>query len=249
MRQTYLILTLFLCIHAWAQPVRVAAASDLQYALKEVIEAFHQQHPEIQVEVTFGSSGKFYQQLTQGAPFDLYFAASSKYTRLLEAAGRLEPGTRAVYAVGRLVVWVPNRTALDPQSQGVAVLLDPRIRRIAIANPRHAPYGEAAVSLLKQAGVWEALQAKLVYGDNVSHAAQIALQGADAGILALSLALNPNLAHKGRFWLAPLTAHAPLEQEYAIVKGQARPEVRALYAFIQTPTARRILERYGFLLP
>ncbi|AEB11830.1 molybdate ABC transporter substrate-binding protein [Marinithermus hydrothermalis] len=249
MRRTYLILTLLLYAHAWAQPVRVAAASDLQYALKEVLEAFHQQHPEIQVEVTFGSSGKFYQQLTQGAPFDLYFAASSKYTRLLEAAGRLEAGTRAVYAVGRLVVWVPNRVALDPEPQGPAVLLDPRIRRIAIANPLHAPYGEAAVSLLERTGLWEAVKPKLVYGDNVSHAAQIALQGADAGIFALSLARNPNLSGKGRFWVAPLEAHLPLEQEYAIIQGHDRPAVRALYAFVQTPTARRILAEYGFLLP
>lgn len=276
---------------AWAQPkqVRVVAAADLQYALADVAKAFEAKNPDIRVLLSFGSSGKFYTQLTQGLEADLYFSAEKIYPERLEKEGLTEPGTRKPYATGRMVIWLDRRLGLNPNPEA---LKDPRITRLAIANPVHAPYGRAAVTLLEHYGLlrrradaqvpglskpfstlsweeipWERLtrgveaywditplrQGKpsfeLVYGENISQTAQLALTATQAGILALSLAVHESLSRPGVYWLAPLESHLTLEQDYVILKGRRRPEVLAFYTFVGSPEARAIFKRYGFLLP
>ncbi len=229
--------------------VRVAAASDLQYALADITKLFETQNPDVKVSLTFGSSGKFFTQIQQGAPFDIFYSADESYPAQLEKDGLLEPKTRKLYAVGRVVVWVSSRLGLDVAKLGPKVLLDSKIQRIAIANPEHAPYGQAAISLLDGLGLTADLKSKFVYGENISQTAQLALAGADAGILALSVVKTPAMEQAGKYWLAPLEAHKRLNQNYAILKGQARPEVGAFYNFMETYEARKIFVHYGFRLP
>jgi molybdate transport system substrate-binding protein len=263
---------------AQAQSVRVVAASDLQYALPEIVQAFERQNPGVRVELSFGSSGKFYTQIMQGLPADIFFSADAAFPKRLEEAGRTTPGALRLYAVGRVVVWVANAWAqqgLDPRRMGPRVLLDGRVTRVAIANPVHAPYGRAAVSLLERFGLirpvrevaWEEMtegvaayynlsvlrQGKpgfeFVYGENISQAAQLALSSTNVGILAFSIARSEAMQRAGVYWLAPLSSHLRLEQTYTILRGQDRPEVRRFYEYIATPEAHRVLRKYGFLLP
>ena len=226
----------------------MAAASDLQAALPEIASAFEKTNPGVKVTLVFGSSGKLYQQILEGAPFDVFFSADEVYPKNLEAKGALEGGTRKRYAIGRLAVWLPSRAGLKVNELGLKALLEPGVKRIAIANPEHAPYGRAALSLFEKAGVLEALKPKLVYGENVSQAAQFALTAADAGVIALSVALTPAMQNAGSYWLAPLESHDRLNQEYGVIAGRNRPEVLAFYRSIGSKPARAVLERYGFLL-
>jgi molybdate transport system substrate-binding protein len=232
---------------AQAQEIRVAAASDLQFAMPEIIAAFQSQNPKLKVTVSYGSSGRFDTQIRQGAPFDIFFSADDSFTKKLEQDGFLEANSRKLYAIGRVAVWVANRLKLNVAQLGVKVLLDPSIAKIAIANPEHAPYGVAAISLLEFYGL--EILPKLVYAENIAQAAQIALAGADAGILALSVVKNPTMQNAGSYWLAPLNSHTRLNQQYAILKSRATPAVRAFYAFIQTLSTRKILNKYGFQIP
>jgi molybdate transport system substrate-binding protein len=231
------------------QTVRIAAASDLQPALEEISWQYMQAHPGITLQTTFGSSGKLAQQILEGAPFDVFFSADESFALKLENAGKLEAGTRKLYAVGRIVVWIPNRLGLDLGKLGVQVLLEPSIKRIAIANPEHAPYGQAAVSLLEKAGLLEAIKPKFVYAENVAQAAQFALTAADAGIIALSTAKTEAMSKNGSYWLAPLESHKRLNQTFGIVTGGNRPEVRSFVKTLSSKESRAILERYGFLIP
>ncbi len=261
-----------------AQEVRVAAASDLQYALEEMRAAFGREHPGVRVTLVFGSSGKLYAQILQGLPVDLFFSAEEGYPRLLEERGLAEPGTRTLYAVGRLALWVRKDLGLDP-AQGPGLLKSPKVTGLALANPVHAPYGRAAVTLLERYGLlrrkvgqglpWEALPWErglealydpsplkegkrgftLFYGENVSQAAQLALKGPGVGILALSLMGSPALKGSGGYWVAPLEAHLRLNQAYVVLKGRARPEVLAFHRFVGGPEGRAILRRHGFSLP
>jgi molybdate transport system substrate-binding protein len=229
---------------ARAEEIRVAAASDLQFALPEIIAAFQAKNPSVQVSASYGSSGRFDAQIRQGAPFDMFFSADDRYTTQLEKDGFLETNSRKLYAIGRVVVWVANRLKLNVAQLGAKVLLDPSIVRIAIANPEHAPYGMAAISLLEFYGLQ--IVPKLVYAENIAQAAQIALAGADAGILALSVVKNPTMQNAGSYWLAPLNSHTRLNQQYAIVKSRASAAVKAFYRFIQSFETRKILNKYGF---
>ena len=230
------------------QEVRIAAASDLQFALEEIVTAFEAGN-NAKVLVSFGSSGNFYSQLEQGAPFDLFLSASADYTKRLEAKGLTEPNSRKLYAVGRLVIWVHNNLGLKVDTLKEQTLLGSNVQHIAIANPDHAPYGQAAVDFLTKAGLYEQINAKLIYGENISQAAQLALSSGNVGIIALSLALNPAMQEAGDYWLIPLENHLRLEQEMVILKNQNRPEVQAFYTFMQNDLARDILEQYGFVLP
>jgi molybdate transport system substrate-binding protein len=244
----YLVLILVLVFSAArAEEIRVAAASDLQFALPEIIAAFQTKNPTIQVTASYGSSGRFDAQIRQGAPFDIFFSADDRYTTQLEKDGFLEANSRKLYAIGRVVVWVANRLKLNVTQLGAKVLLDPSIARIAIANPEHAPYGMAAISLLEFYGL--KILPKLVYAENIAQAAQIALAGADAGILALSVVKNPTMQNAGTYWLAPLNAHTRLNQQYAIVKSRSNLAVKTFYAFIQTLETRKVLNKYGFQIP
>jgi molybdate transport system substrate-binding protein len=228
----------------------VAAASDLKFALDEIARAYARETGR-SVRLTYGSSGNFRRQIAEGAPFEIFLSADESYVAALAKEGRLEDeGTP--YAVGRLVLFAPKGSAVDPEQglAGVARLAaEGRIGKFAIANPAHAPYGRAAREALQHAGAWETLRGRLVLGENVSQAAQFATSGnAAAGLFAYSLTFSPEVAGRGRFALLPESAHAPLRQRMALVKG-AGEEARAFYRHLQGPAARAVFSRYGFALP
>jgi molybdate transport system substrate-binding protein len=234
-----------------AAPVRVAAASDLRFAMDELIAAWASAHAGIPVEATYGSSGNFLSQIKEGAPFDVFFSADAEYPRELEKAGLAETGTTRLYGIGQIVVWVPTASALDVGRRGLEALTDPSVRTIAIANPEHAPYGRAAVAAMKTAGVYETVQPKLVLGENVSQAAQFVESGnADVGVLALSLAVASPLAEKGRYAVVPIESYPRLEQGAIVLGSAVDPEAaRAFLDFVLGSDGRAVLDRYGFLLP
>ena len=228
----------------------VAAASDLKFALETVAAQFQQQTGQ-SVRLVFGSSGNFKTQILQGAPFHLVMSADERFVFELADAGKTEDPGRA-YAVGRIGILVPPGSPLkaDGELQDLAAALkDGRLRKFAIANPQHAPYGTRAQEALQHAGLWSALQPRLVYGENVSQAAQFAVSGStQGGIVAQSLALAPEVAKTGRFALIPEAWHQPLRQRMVLVKG-APPAARAFYDHLSTPAAQAILVRYGFAMP
>jgi molybdate transport system substrate-binding protein len=229
----------------------VAAAADLKFALDEVVAAFERRHPDVKVKVTYGSSGSFFAQLSNQAPFDVFFSADMDYPRKLIAEGRAAPESEFVYGVGRLVVWVPKDSGINVEARGVEALADPAVRKIAIANPRHAPYGRAAEAALKHLGVFEAVREKIVHGENVAQAAQLVQSGAaDAGLIAHSLALAPALREEGRFWEVPLDAYPRLEQGGVILSWAGdRDAAERLRAFVLGDEGKAALRRYGFFLP
>jgi molybdate transport system substrate-binding protein len=232
-----------------AEEITVAAASDLNFAIKEVISEFEKQTGH-RVKLSLGSSGNFYAQLQQGAPFDLYFSADIGYPKKLEEAGLTVPGSLYRYAVGRVVLWAPKTSSLD-MAKGLAVLREPTIKKIAIANPKHAPYGRAAVAAMEHAQVYADVKDRLVLGENISQAAQFIESGAcDVGIIALSLALAPAMKSVGSYWEIPAEAHPPLEQGATILKQSKNQELaRSFLAFLQGPQGQEIMIRYGFTLP
>ncbi len=236
---------------AWSEAgPSIAAASDLKFALDEIAARFWQQTGKA-VRLTYGSSGNFYRQIQQGAPFELFLSADEDYVvRLAREGLTVDDGTR--YATGRIVLFVPKGSTVkaDPTLADLrAALGDGRLRRLAIANPEHAPYGRAARQALEHEGLWSALGARLVLGENVSQAAQFAISGsAQAGIFALSLALAPDFAAKGDYVLVPENWHDPLLQR-AVLLRRAGETARTFYLFLQQPPAREIFRRYGFVLP
>lgn len=226
--------------------VRIAAASDLRFALEDVLGHFHAANPAIRAEAVYGSSGNFFAQVREGAPYDIFLSADVEYVRRLFAEGLGEAPFS--YAVGRLALVVRKETGLDPR--GFADLLrSVAVRRIAIANPRHAPYGRAAEAVLRTWNIYDAVAPRLVFGDSVSQAAQFVDTGAaQAGIVALALVhKNPkDLA----FAEVPAAAHPPLEQAGLILKRAEAPEAaRAFQTFLTGQTGRRILSDHGFGLP
>ena len=172
---------------ALAEDLTIAAASDLNFAFKELVAVFEKQTGH-HVKLSLGSSGNFYSQIQNGAPFDLYFSADIRYPQKLEEAGYAVPGSVYRYAIGRIVLWVPTKSPVDVDKLGMDALLDPSIRKIAIANPKHAPYGRAAVAAMEHFKVYDRVKDRLVLGENISQAAQYVESGAsDIGIIALSL--------------------------------------------------------------
>ncbi len=238
-----------LSVRGFADEVGVAAASDLSFAFKEVAAGFERKTGHT-LRVSSGSSGNFFAQIRGGAPFDLFFSADADYPRKLEAEGLTQQGSLFVYAIGRIVVWAP-RGSLDLKKDGMRVLLNPAVRKIAIANPRHAPYGRAAVAALKHFGIYEQVESRLVFGENVSQAAQFVESGnAQAGIIALSLASAPQMKDRGEMWLIPEEAHPKLEQAAVILRAARSPKAaRALLDYLRGPEGQAILKRYGFQLP
>jgi molybdate transport system substrate-binding protein len=234
---------------AQAQEIRVAAAADLKFALDE-LDARYEKQAEKRIAVSYGSSGNFFAQIQNGAPFDLLLSADIEYPRKLEAAGLAEPGTLYEYAVGRIVIWMPADERVDLAKLGWKALLEPGVERIAIANPEHAPYGRAAVAALRNAGVYEQVRRRLVYGENIAQAAQFVASGsAQAGILALSLAVSPPM-RGGKRWEIPADMHPPIEQGAIILKSAKDKEgARAFLAFLKSEAGRKVLESYGFVLP
>ena len=203
------------------------------------------------VEVSTGSSGNFAAQIRQGAPFDLFFSADRTYPQALLQQGLAVPGSEFLYAVGRLVVWVPSTSPVDVERLGIRAVQDPQVRRVAIANPDHAPYGRAAVAALQHFGLYEDVREKLVYGENVSQAAQFVHTGsADVGIIPLSLALATSVRQAGRWWEIPLEAFPRMEQMGVILKrAENRQEAWAFREYVLGDEGRAVLRRYGFILP
>ena len=230
-----------------ASQVRVAAASDLQFAFAEIAALVAEEHPEIELAVTYGSSGQFVQQIANGAPFDLYLSADVAYPRGLVDDGLAEPDELFTYGVGRLVVWVPEGSPVDP-SPGPSVLADPAVRTVAIANPDVAPYGRKAVEALRAAGVYEAVEPKLVRGENVAQAAEFVRSGnADAGVVALSQVLAPEVRDEGRWTEVPPELFTPLEQGGVVLAGARDADAaRAVRDVLLGERGRAVLAAYGF---
>ncbi|MDP1537145.1 MAG: molybdate ABC transporter substrate-binding protein [Burkholderiales bacterium] len=237
---------------AWAQSdiPAIAAASDLKFALEDIAVRFRNDTLR-NVRLSFGSSGNYFRQIAEGAPFQMFLSADEGFVFRLHEAGKTED-RGVLYAVGRIVLFAPAGSSLkvDAGAAGLkAALAAKRISRFAMANPEHAPYGRAAEEALRTLGLWDALKGKLVLGENVSQAAQFAASGsAQGGIFAYSLALSPNVSKLGQYALLPAELHKPLRQQMVLVKG-AGETARAFYTYLQQPAARTILTQYGFALP
>jgi molybdate transport system substrate-binding protein len=247
-----LILSVFLIpreARAQGKEIRIAAAADLKFAMGELAEQFEKQTG-TKVNATYGSSGNFFSQMQNGAPFDLFFSADIDYPKRLEAAGLAEPGTLYEYAVGRIMIWTPPDAKVDVAKQAWKALLDASVKNIAIANPEHAPYGRAAVAALQKAGIYESVKTKLVYGENISQTAQFVQSGnAQAGIVALSLAVSPAMRGCKR-WEIPADMHPPLEQAAIVLKGGTNKEAaRTFLEFVRSLAGRATLAKYGFEFP
>jgi molybdate transport system substrate-binding protein len=231
------------------EPPTIAGAADLQFALTDVAQAFKAETG-LEVKLAFGSSGNFARQIRQGAPFEMYLSADENYVLELNEDG-LTRDHGAPYAVGRIVLIVPHDSPL--KADGTlgdlrAALEDGRVQKFAIANPEHAPYGRRAEEALRHAGLWEAIQDRLVFGENVSQAAQFATSGsAQGGIIAYSLALSPKVSALGTFALIPAEWHDPLRQRMVLLK-HAGATAERFFAFMQEPVARAIMRRYGFVV-
>lgn len=228
----------------------VAAAADLQFALEEISQTFTATTGRT-VKLSFGSSGNFVRQLEQGAPFQLFMSADEAFVFRLVKAGRTLDGGM-LYATGRIALFVPHGSPLKADGSLAdlrAALADGRLVAFAMANPEHAPYGQRAEEALRHVGLWEAIQPRLVLGENVSQAAQFATSGStQGGIIAYSLAQSPRITRMGAFALIPEAWHRPLAQRMVLLKG-AGPTAKAFYEHLQRPDARRILRQYGFGLP
>lgn len=229
--------------------VSVAVASNLKPTFEEIARAFEARNPGVVVKATYGGSVVFLAQLQNGAPFDLFLSADAETVSKVAESG-LAGGAPFTYALGTLVVWVPKTSTLDLQRRGLAALLDPGVRKIAVPNPRTAPYGRAAEAALRAAGVYDALKDRLVFGQNVSQTAQFAQTGsAQAGLVPLSLAMARPLADEGRYWKIPEQSHAPIRQKGVVLKRAAESQLaRELAEFVQGP-GRATLERYGYGVP
>ena len=230
--------------------VAVAAAADLRFALDELTATFRQAHADMEIAVSYGSSGSFYAQLLNRAPFDVFLSADLDYPKKLAQQG-LTRGPVFAYAVGRIVLWVPASSPIDVSTLGMSALAASHVSHIAIANPAHAPYGRAAEAAMKAAGIYDRVQPKLVFGDNVGQALQFVQSGsADMGIVALSLAVSPAAASAGRFWEIPLTMYPRMEQGGTVLDWASDAEAaRLLCELITGPSGRATLKRFGFYLP
>ena len=228
----------------------IAAAADLRFALDDLVKEFAEKFPAPKINVSYGSSGNFFAQFQNGAPFDLFFSADIEYPRKLAEKG-LGTDDVFLYAIGCIVVWVPKDSPVAVEKLGIKALLEPSIRKIAVANPEHAPYGRAAVAALKTLGVYDQVAPRLVFGENIAQTAQFVQSGAaDAGILALSLALAPQMRDAGRFWQVPLDAYPRMEQGGIILKSTKNLETaRAFRDFVLGEHGREVLKLYGFSLP
>ncbi len=227
----------------------IAAASDLQTVLPEIASRF-QRETGVVVKASLGSSGNFFAQIQNGAPFDVFLSADIAYPKRLAASGHADASSQYGYATGRIVLWTRNDSGIDVR-KGLAVLKDARVRRIAIANPEHAPYGRAAVAALRHDKLYDAVQSKLVLGENIAQAAQFADSGnADAGIIALALALGPALRSSGTYVEIAETSHPPIQQAAIIVSASTRKAAaRQFITYLARPEIVQLLARFGFGAP
>jgi len=244
-----------LAVPATARPgpqrsVAVAVAANMKPAFEVIAARFQAAHPGVEVKATFGASGNFFAQISNGAPFDLFLSADAEFPAKVVEKG-LADGQAFTYAFGKLVVWVPKGSRVDLEAMGLAALAEPAVLKIAIADPAVAPYGRAARAALEKAGLFERLRDRIVMGQNVSQTAQFVQSGnAQAGFIPLSLAKTPPLSDEGRAWPVPSSSYERIEQAGVVMKG-AREAALAhdLAAFIIGAGAKDVLERYGYDLP
>ncbi len=239
--------SLLLSLGAHAEKITIAAAADLRFALDEIVATFRKDYPGDEVALIYGSSGMFHTQIQQGAPYDLFFSADISLPRELAKIGYAASAVQP-YAIGRIVLW---SASMDASKMTLASLLDSRISRVAIANPVHAPYGKRAEEALRASGLWEKVAPKLVYGENIAQAAHYVQSGnAQVGIIALALAVSPQLGGKGGYWLVPDSLHEPLEQGYIITRRAEKSVLARRFAdYVGSKPARVVMRRYGFALP
>lgn len=235
---------------AFGGELTIAAASDLNFAFKDIVADF-EKATGTHVHLSLGSSGNFFSQIQHGAPYDLYFSADVRYPQKLEQTGHAVPGSLYTYAVGRIVIWTPKSSPVVVDKLGMEALLDPSIKKIAIANPKHAPYGRAAIASMDYFKIHDRVKDKLVLGENIAQAAQFVESGAaDIGIVALSLALAPPMKEAGQYWEIPAAAHPMLEQGAVIVAGARNLQAAKVFLeFLKGSEGRRIMARYGFVSP
>ena len=233
------------------QELSVAAAADLTYCLDDLNATFRKVHPEADIKVSSGSSGNFATQIKNGAPFEVFLSADSGFPRDLAKAGMADEKSMAIYAVGRLVLWTARPEAVDV-TKGLEILRGAEpVKKLAVANPDHAPYGRAAKQALEHDKLWDAVQPRIVLGENIAQTAQFVATGsADAGIVALSLVVAGKWSTVGKWQEIPADKYAPLEQAVVLTKkGLQNPLARSYLDFLRTPEARSIFDRYGFRLP
>jgi molybdate transport system substrate-binding protein len=230
--------------------ITVAAAADLNSALTEIAASFKKQTG-ITVKLSFGASGALTQQIQNGAPFDLFFSADMDYPKQLADAGQAEASSLYRYAVGGLVLWVPADSPLDVEHKGMNVLADPAVKKIAIANPQHAPYGRAAVAAMKHVQLYDQVSDRLVMGENISQAAQFVESGnAQVGFVALAHVTSSAMQGKGKYWQIPTEAYPPLDQGLVIIsRSRRKKQAAAFVEYIKSPGAAKVFSRYGFTLP
>ncbi len=228
----------------------VAAAADLNPALHDFAQQYEKKSG-VRIKLSFGASGALTQQIENGAPFDLFFSADMDYPKRLIADGQADAASLYQYSLGKLVLWVPSNSPLDVERQGMATLLDDSVKKIAIANPEHAPYGRAAVAALKHAGLYDRLADRFVMGENVSQTAQFAESGnAQAGFVALAHALSPAVKSMGKFWIVPADYYPPLEQGVIVLnRSQHKKEAADFLQYLKTKEASDVFRKYGFTLP
>jgi molybdate transport system substrate-binding protein len=229
----------------------IAAAADLKFAIDEVIQQYQPTHSEIHIKTIYGSSGSFYTQISNNAPFDIFLSADMEYPRKLESAGLAILGTDFEYAVGRLVLWTKKDSPIDVEHIGIQALLDTSVRKISIANPQHAPYGQAAVAAMKHFGVYEKAKDKFVFGENVAQALEFVDSGAaQIGIIAMSLASAPTVKPRGKYWEIPLDSYPRMNQGGIILKRvRDRAAADDFRSFLLADQGRAILKQFGFYLP
>jgi molybdate transport system substrate-binding protein len=232
-------------------PLTIAAAADLRYALDETIAQFRPANTDIDIRPIYGSSGNFYTQIANSAPFDVFMSADMEYPRKLLQDGFAVEGSEFQYAVGRLVVWVRNDFPLDITQLGMETLINPYVKKVSIANPEHAPYGRAAVAAMQKAGIYGKVTDRLVFGENVSQALQfIEANAAEAGIVAMSLATAPTVKSRGKYFEIPLDSYPRMDQGGVILKqvrdGEAANRFRA---FVLSSQGRAIFKQFGFYMP
>ena len=233
-------------INVFSQTISIAAAADTRFAMTELIKEFNKTNANVKVNVIYGSSGNLYQQIVNQAPFDIFFSADISYPKKLDSL-KLVSGKPMLYAIGHLVLW---SSTIDV-TKGIDVLKSSDIKKIAIANPKFAPYGKRAIECLKFYKLNEIVKDKIVEGENVSQAAQFVLTGnAQVGLIALSLALSPEMASKGKYLLIDEKSYSKLEQAYVVMKkSAANKDVLKFTQFIESAAAKKILTKYGFSLP
>ena len=227
--------------------IRIAAASSIKFALDSIVQAFEARQPG-RVDVSYGSSGKLFEQISNGAPFDIFFSADMNYPSLLREKN-MAVSEPYIYGVGRLVVWSKK---IDVRNTGIKSLLDPVVKKISIANPLYAPYGKRAEEALVHYELLDKVKSRLVYGQNISQAAQFVTSGAaDVGIIALSLALSPNMKREtGVYFIIPESSHLPLEHGLVITRhGEGNNFAKGFVDFVKGEQAVAILLHFGFMSP